>query len=366
MSAASSSHPEAARSGSGATAQVPGAAIFGCSGEALTAAERRFFAEADPLGFILFRRNCTGPDQVHALVEDLRAAVGRPDAPVLIDQEGGRVARLQPPFWRRLPPAATAGRLYEADRDAGRELARLLARLTAAALQPLGIDVNCAPVLDVLHPAAADPIIGDRAFSTDPATVAELGAVYAQGLLEGGVLPVVKHIPGHGRADADSHFALPVVDVGDADLEAFDLVPFKALAGAPLAMTAHILYPAWDAERCATLSDTVVRKIIRGRIGFDGLLMTDDLSMAALRGSLGERTRAALRAGCDVALHCNGKMGEMEAVAEAAGRLDAEGERRWRSARSRLRAPAPFDAEAGWTRLAELCARAGGTPDLIT
>jgi beta-N-acetylhexosaminidase len=225
-------------------------------------------------------------------------------------------------------------------------------------LHPLGITVNCAPVLDVLHPDARDPIVGDRAFSGDPAVVADLGAVYARGLMEGGVLPVAKHIPGHGRADADSHVALPVVTASDAELDGFDLAPFKALSGVPMAMTAHILYPAWDADRCATLSPTVIDTVIRRRIGFDGLLMSDDLSMAALQGTLAERTAASRAAGCDVALHCNGRMVEMEAVAASAGRLDADGLRRWRSARSHLRRPAPFDAEAGWTRLAALRARA--------
>ncbi len=356
MSVASSSRPEDRH-------PAPGATILGCSGESLTAAERRFFAAADPLGFILFRRNCTAPDQVRALVDDLRAAVGRADAPVLIDQEGGRVARLQPPFWRTLPPAAIAGALYATDREAGREAAFLIARLTADMLHPLGVTVNCAPVLDVLHPDARDPIVGDRAFSGDPATVADLGAVYARGLMEGGVLPVAKHIPGHGRADADSHVALPVVTASDADLDGFDLAPFKALSGVPMAMTAHILYPAWDADRCATLSPTVIGTVIRGRIGFDGLLMSDDLSMAALRGTLAERTAASRAAGCDAALHCNGRMTEMEAVAASAGRLDADALRRWRSARSHLRRPAPFDAEAGWTRLAALRARAETGPD---
>ncbi|MFN4090641.1 MAG: beta-N-acetylhexosaminidase [Alphaproteobacteria bacterium] len=338
---------------------APGATILGCAGEALTAEERRFFADADPLGFILFRRNCTAPDQVRALVDQLRDAVGRAEAPVLIDQEGGRVARLQPPFWRPLPAAAPAGRLFAAEPDAGRELAHLLARLTADMLHPLGIDVNCAPVLDVLHPAARDPIIGDRAFSREPAVVAELGAVYARGLMAGGVLPVAKHIPGHGRADADSHFELPVVAATEAELDAFDLAPFRALAGVPMAMTAHILYPAWDAERAATLSPVVVGEVIRNRIGFDGLLMTDDLSMRALRGTLGERTAAALEAGCDVALHCNGRPGEMAEVVAAAGRLDANGMRRWRAARALLRPPFRFDAAEGWARLGELLARAG-------
>ena len=287
------------------------AAIFGCASTSLSDAERRLFADADPLGFILFKRNCTDPGQVRALTAELRESVGRRDAPILIDQEGGRVARLRPPHWSELPRAASLGSLYAADRTAGLKTAWLLGRVTASELADLGIDVNCAPVLDVLAPAAASDIIGDRAYGSDPADVAALGRAYRNGMAAGGVLAVVKHIPGHGRADADSHFELPVVRASAAQLEAVDLVPFRELADSPMAMTAHVLYPAWDPDRPATTSEIIVREIIRGRIGFDGLLLSDDLSMQALDGSLAERTAASLGAGCDVVLHCNGRIDEM-------------------------------------------------------
>ncbi len=313
----------------------------------LSADERAFFRDADPLGFILFARNCERPDQIRALVQALRDAVGRADAPVLIDQEGGRVARLTPPHWRRYPAAARIAALGGA---AAEEAAFLSARLIAADLAALGITVDCLPVLDI-PVAGADAVIGDRAYGSDPGSVARLGGAACQGLLAGGVLPVIKHIPGHGRATVDSHAALPTVTVDRATLEASDFAPFRALAGMPWAMTAHIVYTALDAAAPATLSRKVIDEVIRASIGFDGVLVSDDLSMKALGGSLGERAARALAAGCDLVLHCNGERREMEAVAAATAPLSAAARRRLQRAESQRRAPQPLDRAAAETRL---------------
>jgi beta-N-acetylhexosaminidase len=297
--------------------RIAKAAIFGCAGKSLSARERDFFAANNPFGFILFARNVDAPDQVRALVQALRESVGRPDAPVLIDQEGGRVARLKPPHWRAAPAAARIAALADQDMDAACEAAWLNARLIGGELAALGIDVDCAPVCDV-PVAGSHDVIGDRAYGTDPTRVAAIARAAALGFIDAGVLPVIKHIPGHGRARADSHLQLPTVDAARAELESADFVPFRAMRDMPWGMTAHVRYTALDPDRPATLSPTIIRDIIRGEIGFDGLLLTDDLSMKALGGSFAERTSAALAAGCDVALHCNGEMGEMEAVAAAA------------------------------------------------
>ncbi|MBM3564635.1 MAG: beta-N-acetylhexosaminidase [Alphaproteobacteria bacterium] len=305
----------------------PRAAVFGLAGVALTADERAFFRDADPLGFILFARNVETPDQVRALVAGLRAAVGRADAPVLIDQEGGRVARLRPPHWRAAPPAKVFGDLYARKPEAAREATRLNHRLLAAELDALGITVDCAPVLDV-PVAGAHDVIGDRAFSRDPAVVADLGRAACEGLLAGGVLPVVKHVPGHGRARADSHKELPAVDAPLADLRASDFAPFRMLRDAPWAMTAHVLYQSLDPGRPATQSPTVVGGTIRGEIGFDGVLVSDDIGMNALSGGFRDRAEASLRAGCDVVLHCSGEMAEMRAAAEGTGPLSPDAARR--------------------------------------
>lgn len=307
--------------------------ILGCAGPQLGAAERAFFARTNPLGFILFARNCETPDQIRALVADLRAAVGREDAPVLIDQEGGRVARLKPPQWRAAPPADRFGTIADRNRSAGLEAARINSHLIGRDLAALGIDVDCAPVLDLRLPGAHD-IIGDRAFGMAPQRVAELGRAACEGLLAAGVLPIIKHIPGHGRALSDSHFELPVVKTPRAELEATDFEAFRLLADMPWAMTAHLVYTAIDPDRPATLSPTVIAEIIRGHIGFDGLLLCDDLSMKALKGDLGDLARQALAAGCDVALHCNGQMEEMARIADAAGRMSAEAERRFQRGRA--------------------------------
>ena len=321
------------------------AVIFGCEGQRLSAAEHAFFRDADPLGFILFKRNIASPDQVRALTRDLRDCVGRADAPVRIDQVGGLVARLKPPYWRVAPPAALFGELHGRDPEAAIEASRLNGRLLAADLTPLGIDVDCAPVLDV-PVAGAHSVIGDRAFASTPATVAALGRAQADGLLAGGVIPVMKHLPGHGRARADSHFELPVVDAGRDELEACDFAPFRALADLPWAMTAHVLYRALNSNQPATTAESVVREVIRGHIGFDGLLVTDDLSMQALDGTHAERTRAGLAAGCDVALHCNGDMAQMREIAAVVPALTAVAQARVaRADRQRLDAADGADAD---------------------
>lgn len=311
----------------------PRAAIFGCAGPALAPEERAFFASVDPLGFILFQRNCVDPAQVRRLVAELRASVGRADAPVLIDQEGGRVARLRPPHWRGYPSAARIAALA----DEAPAAARIVTRLIADDLHALGITVDCLPVLDVPVPGA-DAVIGDRAYGTEPETVARIGHAACEGLLAGGVLPVLKHIPGHGRGTVDSHLACPLVTAAIHELEITDFAPFRALNGMPWAMTAHIVYEAVDPTQPATLSSKVIAEVIRGEIGFDGVLVSDDLSMQALGGSLGERAARALAAGCDVVLHCNGRFDEMSEVAAAAPPLrdvslrriaDGEARRQW-------------------------------------
>jgi beta-N-acetylhexosaminidase len=321
-----------------------GAAILGCSGPTLTAEERTFFRRVKPWGFILFKRNVESPDQVRTLVDAMRDTVGRPDAPVLIDQEGGRVQRMGPPHWRRFPPGRAYGDLGGNDPLVRREITRLGARLMAHDLAALGINVDCVPVLDVPDPSGHE-IIGDRAYGRTAEEVAFLGRAAAEGLIAGGVLPVIKHIPGHGRAMADSHLELPVVDAALEDLDARDFAPFRVLSDMPMAMTAHVIYSAIDAKRPATTSKKVMRRVIRGAIGFDGLVMSDDLSMKALSGDFTERAAASRDAGCDVVLHCNGAMAEMKAVVKGAGELKGRAAARAKAALARLaRAPEPFDA----------------------
>ncbi|WP_304191553.1 beta-N-acetylhexosaminidase [Phenylobacterium aquaticum] len=323
------------------------AAILGCSGLTLTAEERAFFTDVQPWGFILFKRNIDAPDQVRALVEALRATVGRPDAPVLIDQEGGRVQRLGPPHWRRYPPGRAYGVLPEPQ---GREMAQLGARLLAHDLAALGINVDCLPVLDVPQAGAHD-VIGDRAYATTAEGVANLGRAACEGLIEGGVLPVIKHMPGHGRAGVDSHLKLPVVDAPLEELEAVDFAPFQALADMPMAMTSHVVYTAVDSRHPATTSRAVHTKVIRGAIGFDGLVMTDDLSMKALGGDFTSRARKSLAAGCDMVLHCNGDMAEMRGVIAGTRPLAGPAARRAKAALARVARPlAPFDVNAARAR----------------
>ncbi len=326
------------------------AAILGCAGTVLTPAEKAFFADVRPWGFILFRRNVETPEQVRALTAELRWTLQRADAPILIDQEGGRVQRLGPPHWRRYPPGAAYGGLAQNDPLLRREITRLGARLIAHDLAALGINVDCLPVLDVPDPAGHE-IIGDRAYGKTPDEVALLGRAAAEGLIAGGVLPVIKHIPGHGRARADSHLELPVVDAPWDELEARDFAPFRALSDMPMAMSAHVIYAAVDAKRPATTSRSAIRRVVRGAIGFDGLLMTDDLSMQALAGGFRERAEQARAAGCDLVLHCNGDMAEMRAVVEGAGRLRGRSLRRAEAALARLpKAVEPFDAAEGRAR----------------
>lgn len=336
----------------------PLAAIFGCGGVELTADERSFFSAADPLGFILFARNVDTPEQVSQLVRQLRDCVGRGDAPVLIDQEGGRVARLRPPHWRNAPAAAVFASLAHAALDRACRATWLNSRLLADDLAALGITVDCLPVLDLRLPGAHD-IIGDRSYGDNPDTVADLGRAACEGLLAGGVLPVIKHIPGHGRALADSHLALPAVSEDRETLEATDFAPFRALAEMPLAMTAHILYTAIDPRRPATVSETVIHDVVRGWMGFDGLVMSDDLSMKALGGSIGDRARAALAAGCDAVLHCSGELGEMKEIAAAVRPLDANGVRRLARALEMVQGPAPFDRNVALAELEDLIGSVG-------
>ncbi|MBL8587004.1 MAG: beta-N-acetylhexosaminidase [Methylobacteriaceae bacterium] len=316
--------------------------IIGCAGPALDETERRFIAAADPWGLILFRRNVVDRAQLRALADSFRSIVGRADAPVLVDQEGGRVQRLGPPHWRAYPPAAAFDRACN-DPHAARELARLSARLMAHDLAEAGITVDCAPVLDVPAPGSHQ-IVGDRAYAALPGRAAVLARACAEGLIAGGVLPVIKHMPGHGRAKADSHVELPVVTAPREELEANDFSPFRVLADMPLAMSAHVVFTALDPTAPATTSRRVVRSIMRGALGYDGLIMSDDLSMQALQGSLRQRAEAAFRAGLDMALHCNGKLDEMEQVAAAAPVLAGKAKRRARAALDRLRKDVePFD-----------------------
>lgn len=326
------------------------AAILGCSGLSLSREEEAFFRDVEPWGFILFARNVEAPDQVRRLVDQLRAAVDRPDAPVLIDQEGGRVQRLGPPHWRRYPPGRAYGELASNDPLLRREITRLGARLLAHDLAALGINVDCVPVLDV-PVAGAHDVIGDRAYAKTPEGVALLGRAACEGLIAGGVLPVIKHIPGHGRAMADSHHDLPVVDTAYDELDAWDFAPFKMLSDMPMAMTAHVVYSAVDAKRPATTSKKAMRQVIRGAIGFDGLVMSDDLSMKALGGEFADRARDSLAAGCDVVLHCNGDMAEMKAVLAGTKALSGQALRRAKAALGRLaKVPEPFDLDEARAR----------------
>ncbi len=297
------------------------ALIIGCAGLDFTPDEARFIAEFYPYGLILFRRNIAAPEQVRGLARQFRSMTGRALAPVMIDQEGGRVARLGPPHWPEFPPAGSFGCRFDQDPAGAMAAAHDNARAIADVLRELEITHAAAPVLDLRLPGMHD-IIGDRAFGADPAMVAALGRSWLAGLNAGGVHGIIKHVPGHGRATLDSHEALPVVEAAREVLLAEDGVPFRALAHAPFAMTAHITYTALDADRPATLSASVMQDFVRGALGLTGLIMTDDLSMKALSGTMAERGRAALAAGCDVLLHCNGAMEEMRALAAVAPVLE--------------------------------------------
>ncbi len=330
------------------------AVIFGCAGAVLGDDERSFFAETEPVGFILFARNCRTPDQVRRLTAALRDSIGWYEAPVLIDQEGGRVARLGPPHWPRRPPArAFADLARRDDMGAAREAARINARLMAADLRALGITVDCAPVLDVPVPGAHE-IIGDRAHGEDPETIAALGRAVCEGLLAGGVLPVIKHIPGHGRATADSHVELPVVEATREEMQRTDFAPFAALRDMACAMAAHVLYTELDATAPATASSKVIEEVIRGDIGFDGLLLSDDIGMEALSGAPDERCAAMLAAGCDVVLECSGDIEVMRATAEAASPLTTAASARLDRVLAEIGPPDETDPDVTTARLTSL------------
>ncbi len=332
--------------------------ITGVSGPELNAAEREFIRAQRPWGFILFKRNIETPAQVTHLTSELRQEVGRPDAPILIDQEGGRVQRLGPPNWPIYPAGAVFGRLYDIEPAYGLAAARLSARLIAADLADVGVSVDCLPLADVPVPGA-DAVIGERAYGTEPGKVAAIARSVTEGLEEGGVLPVLKHIPGHGRATADTHFRLPVVDASREELEGSDFAAFRLLADLPMAMTAHVVFSALDPAQPATTSATIIHQVIRGLIGFQGLLMSDDVSMNALAGSISERTRALLAAGCDMVLHCNGKLDEMRDVARETPELSGKARERAERALLSRKAPKPFDRVKARVELDALVDRAG-------
>jgi beta-N-acetylhexosaminidase len=332
--------------------------ITGVAGPELSAAEREFIRTERPWGFILFKRNIDTPAQVTHLVRELRDAGGNPEAPVLIDQEGGRVQRLGPPNWPVYPAGAVFSALYDIDPKLGLEAGRLSARLIADDLIRLGITVDCLPLADV-PVDGADAVIGNRAYGTEPAKVAAIGRAVSQGLEQGGVLPVLKHIPGHGRATADTHFKLPEVDTAEKELERTDFAAFQPLADLPMAMTAHVVFSALDPAHPATTSATIIRQVIRGVIGFQGLLMSDDVSMNALAGSIAERTRAIIAAGCDMVLHCNGKLEEMRDVARETPELSGKALERAKRALASRQPPQPFDRQAARARLDVLIERAG-------
>jgi len=334
--------------------------ITGVSGPDLTSAEREFIRSERPWGFILFKRNIETPDQVAILVNELRETIDAPEAPVLIDQEGGRVQRLGPPHWPVYPPGAFFGALYDLNPALGLSAARLGARLIAADLGDLGISVDCLPLADV-PVVGADAVIGNRAYGTEPEKVAAIARAVTDGLDQGGILPVLKHIPGHGRATADSHFGLPKVDTSKKELERTDFAAFQPLADLPMAMTAHVVFSALDPAHPATTSATIIEQVIRGVIGFQGLLMSDDVSMNALSGSIAERTRAVFSAGCDVVLHCNGKLDEMRDVAAETPELSGKALDRARRALASRRAAQPFDQQAARAELDAMMSRAGTT-----
>jgi beta-N-acetylhexosaminidase len=332
--------------------------ITGVSGLELSADERAFMAAERPWGFILFKRNVETPEQVALLVRELRASVGDPDAPVLIDQEGGRVQRLGPPHWPVYPPGVVFGTLYDIDPTLGLTAARLSARLIAADLLEIGVTVDCLPLAD-LPVAGADAVIGNRAYGTEPRKVAAIARAVTEGLQQGGILPVLKHIPGHGRATADTHFKLPEVDTSKAELERTDFAAFQPLADLPMAMTAHVVFSALDPAQPATTSATIIEQVIRGVIGFQGLLMSDDVSMNALAGSIAERTRAIIGAGCDMVLHCNGKLDEMREVARETPELSGKALERAKRALASRQSPQAFDRLAARAELDRLISRAG-------
>jgi beta-N-acetylhexosaminidase len=333
--------------------------ITGVAGTSITPAERNFLREAAPWGLILFKRNIENKKQVSNLTDDFRECIGRDDAPVLVDQEGGRVQRLGPPHWPAYPPGGIFGEIYDRNAAVGIAAAKLGARLIAADLQALGITVDCVPLADLRLPGA-DLVIGNRAYGETPDKVATIAGAVAEGLMDGGVLPLLKHIPGHGRAMADSHLSLPIVNAERAELEATDFAAFRQLRGLPLGMTAHVVYTALD-RLPATTSATMINEVIRGFIGFHGLLMSDDVSMGALSGTIGERSAACLAAGCDVVLHCNGNIKEMEEVAANSSELKGASAQRAVAALAARRRPSEIDLSTGRVEFARILRETGAT-----
>jgi beta-N-acetylhexosaminidase len=332
--------------------------ITGLAGTKLSDAERDFIRAERPWGFILFRRNIDTPAQVAALTKEIRDVLGVADVPILVDQEGGRVQRFRPPNWSLYPAGAAFGQLYDIDPALGLKAARLSARLIADDLTKVGVTVDCLPLADVPVPDA-DDVIGDRAYGNDPQKVAAIARAVTEGLEQGGILPILKHIPGHGRATADSHLALPVVDSPKTELESIDFAAFKPLADLPMAMTAHVVFSAYDAAQPATTSATMIERVIRGLIGFQGLLMSDDVGMNALAGSIAERTKALLAAGCDMVLACSGEPEEMHQVARETPELSGKALARAKAALASRQAPKPFDRDAARAELDGLIGRLG-------
>ena len=327
--------------------------ISGCAGLSLSTEELAFFERQHPWGLILFKRNCETHKQVRELVASFRRAVGRNDAPVFIDQEGGRVQRIGPPHWRTYPNARAFGKLYAINPGLALRSARSVGRLMAEELFDLDVTASCLPVLDAPQLGAHD-VIGNRAYDTRPERILVLARSHVAGLIDGGILPVMKHIPGHGRAMVDSHLDLPVVDTSRLELESHDFVPFTGFADCPMAMTAHVVYSAIDPDQPATLSRRVVRNVIRRVIGFNGLLITDDLSMKALKGSYKEKADLAYDAGCDMLLHCNGVISEMQEVADSAQVFNAKIARRAKAAMRLRRKPLPFEQKQALRELEAL------------
>jgi beta-N-acetylhexosaminidase len=332
------------------------ALITGLAGPELSEDEREFLSEARPAGLILFTRNCRDHDQMRRLVSEAKVAIGSDEVLVLIDQEGGRVQRLRPPLGRALPPGAAYARLFAQDAGEACHVTKLVARLVADDLRALGINTNCTPVLDVPVKGAHD-VIGDRALGREPAAIAALGRAIAEGHVEGGVVPVMKHIPGHGRATADSHLSLPVVTTARATLSATDFVPFRLLAGLPAAMTAHVTFTDIDPAAPASISQIVTREVIRGEIGFGGLLLSDDLSMKALTAPIRDSAAAVIRSGSDLALHCNGEVAEMKAAAEGVPLLAGRALERFQRALAVTEMARPFDVGEAERALAGVLAR---------
>jgi beta-N-acetylhexosaminidase len=332
--------------------------ITGLAGTRLSDAERDFIRAERPWGFILFRRNIDTPAQVAALTAEIRDVLGGVDVPILVDQEGGRVQRFRPPNWPLYPAGAAFGQLYDIDPALGLKAARLSARLIADDLTQVGVTVDCLPLADVPVPGA-DDVIGDRAYGNDPQKVAAIARAVTEGLEQGGILPILKHIPGHGRATADSHLMLPVVDSPKNELESIDFAAFKPLADLPMAMTAHVVFSAYDAAQPATTSATMIERVIRGLIGFQGLLMSDDVGMNALAGSIAERTKALLAAGCDMVLACSGEFEEMHQVARETPELSGKALARAKAALASRQTPKPFDRDAARAELEGLIGRLG-------